>query len=83
MILNYVMEARAARFQDYVAAVGEGEIVTRSMMAERMGASYSTALYNLDRAVTEGALARFVVTGAAQQTAWGYAHPGVQLQLEW
>jgi len=74
MIINQTMDTRAARFVDYAEEVGEGEVVTRSVMAARMGAAYSTARYNLDRAATEGLLAKFVVSGPNNQTAWGYAH---------
>lgn len=73
----------APRWVEYVVAVGQGEIVTRTDMAQRMGVHYSTAMYHLDRAVSEGALHRAIcVSNRGNQSCWGYALPETMLQLE-
>lgn len=76
VIQGELVGTRAARFLEYAAAVGEGEIVSRRQMAERMGASYGAALYNLERAVSEGALNKQYGFASSQQPGWLYALPG-------
>jgi response regulator of citrate/malate metabolism len=64
---------RGITYERYVDAIGQGEIVSRSMMAERMGVSYTTAQYHLDRAVQEGELNR-AYGYIGRQPGWVYAH---------
>lgn len=71
---------RAAKFLDYVDRVGRGEIVSRGDMQERMGVAYSTALYHLERAVSEGYLHKqhgFI----DRQPGWLYALPETMPKL--
>lgn len=71
------MENRAVRFLDYVDSIRAGELVSRSMMAERMGCSYFTAMYNLEKAVSERALKK-VVGYIGLQAGWLYCLPQTQ-----
>lgn len=66
---------RAARFLEFAAEIGEGEIVSRSQMARRLKVSYGSALYNLERAVTEGVLRKQYGFASSNQPGWLYAHP--------
>lgn len=68
--------SRAARYIEYADAVGEGEIVSRSQMARRMNSSYGAALYNLERAVSEGLLKKAYGFASQRQPGWVYALPG-------
>ena len=68
-----IVGSRAAAFLDYVDAIGRGGLVSRREMAERMGVSYSTARYNLDRAVAEKYLNRQYGFVTANQPGWLYA----------
>lgn len=70
----------AAVYMEYADKVGQGEIVSRADMAERMGVGYSTAKYHLDRAVNAGLLNRAVVW-IGRQTGWGYAQPETMPRL--
>lgn len=71
---------RAVRFYDYADSIGVGELVSRIKMAERMNAAYSTALYNLERAVSEGLLCK-VVGIIDMQVGWLYCLPSTHEQL--
>jgi hypothetical protein len=73
---------RAARFLEYAAQVGQGEVVSRAMMAERMGCSYSTARYNLERAALEGVLNKAYGFASAKQPGWIYARPEDMPKIE-
>lgn len=77
-----IVGSRAARFFDYVRAIGKGEVVSRAMMAERMGCAYSTAHYNLERAVMEGYLNKAYGFASAQQPGWIYALPETMPRME-
>lgn len=68
-----IVGSRAARFLDYVDAIGKGAIVSRSEMAEMMSVSYSTARYNLERAVSEGYLNKQYGFVTDNQPGWLYA----------
>lgn len=76
-----VGRARALRYLDYVDLIGVGELVSRDDVAGRMGCPYSTALYNLERAVSEGALNKMY--GIINvQPGWLYALPVTMPRLE-
>jgi predicted ArsR family transcriptional regulator len=61
-------------WEEYVSAIEPGEIVSRAMMAHRMGVHKNTATFHLERAVGEGALNKgFGWTG--RQGGWVYARP--------
>lgn len=74
------MENRAVRFLDYVDRIGAGQLVSRWGMARKMNCSYSTAVYNLERAVSEGVL-RKVIGIVEGQTGWLYCLPETQRSL--
>lgn len=68
------VEIRGITFEQYIDAIGAGEVVSRRQMAERMHVSYTTAQYHLDRAVAEGHLVRqhgYI----GRQPGWVYARP--------
>lgn len=73
--------SRAVKYQEYAAAIGQGEVVSRWDMARRFGVVYSTARYNLERAVREGVLQKFVGYASDNQVGWVYALPGTMKQL--
>lgn len=77
-----IVGTRAARFLDYVREIGEGEYVSRSIMAERMGTTYSSARYNLDMAVREGWLNRVYGYASETQPGWIYARVESMPRLE-
>jgi len=77
-----IVGRRAARYLDYARAVGQGEIVSRQMMAERMGVSYSTARYNLEIAVSENVLNKQYGFASESQPGWIYALPETMPKLE-
>lgn len=66
---------RAVRFFAYVDKIKPGELVTRKDMEIRMEAAYSTATYNLDRAVSEGWLNRQWGYASENQPGWLYGLP--------
>lgn len=72
---------RALRYLDYVDQIGKGEIVTRKDMAEKMGCSYSAAMYNLERAVANGALNKQYGYATENQPGWLYALPATMPRL--
>ena len=76
-----IVGGRAVRYFDYVNAIGQGELVTRSDMALRMGASYSAVMYNLERAVLEGALNKAYGYATENQPGWLYALPETMPRL--
>lgn len=76
------IQSRAARFLDYCDAIGAGEVVNRAQMAERMGVTYSTARYNLERAVSEGALNKQYGFATDHQPGYIYALPETMPRLE-
>lgn len=74
-------EPGGAVYMFYTGAIGEGEVVSRSDMAKRMGVHYSTAMYHLERAVKAGELNKAVVW-VGNQTGWGYALPATMPRLK-
>lgn len=68
-----IIGSRAARFLDYVDAIGAGEFVSRLDMAQKMGCCRSTATYNLERAWTEGYLNKVYGYASTDQPGWIYA----------
>lgn len=68
-------------WEEYVRAIGQGDIVTRSAMAEIMGVCKNTAAYHLERAVNAGALHK-QLGWAGNQGGWVYALPDTMPQLE-
>lgn len=66
---------RKLRYTDYVLAITIGELVTRRDMQKRMGDSYSATLYNLESAVTAGALKKVWCFVNGNQPGWAYGRP--------
>jgi hypothetical protein len=77
-----IVGSRAARFLDYVSAIGEGELVTRQDMSSRMDCHYQTARYHLERAVLEGYLNKVYGYVRENQPGWLYALPDTMPKLE-
>ena len=73
---------RAIRFLDYVDAIGEGELVSRSDMAAHFEVAYGTALYHLERAVSEGYLNKVYGFATKAQPGWLYARKDTMPRLE-
>jgi hypothetical protein len=73
---------RALRYLDYVDAIGKGETVSRRDMMCRLNAAYSTAQYNLERAVSEGELHKVYGFATDTQPGWLYALPETMPKLE-
>lgn len=67
-----IIGSRAATFLEYVDEMGQGGIVSRREMAQRMGVNYSTARYNLERAVSEGYLNKRYGYVTEHQPGWLY-----------
>ena len=65
---------RAITYHDYVAAIGQGEAVSRQDMAKRMQVTYSTALYHLERAVSARELYK-AYGFIDRQPGWLYCKP--------
>lgn len=65
---------RGVTYEEYARAVGEGECYSRTMMAVKMGVSYTTAQYHLERAVAEGLLNK-AYGYIGRQPGWVYALP--------
>lgn len=74
--------SRALKFLDYVDKVGQGDIVSRRDMCARMQAPYSTVVYNLERAVSEGYLNKQYGFASADQPGWLYALPGTMPNMK-
>jgi len=71
----------ALTYNAWVDAIGQGEIVSRAQMAERMEASYSTANFHLERAVAAGLLNKqWGYIG--KQSGWVYGSPETLPRLE-
>jgi transposase len=62
----------AAMYIEYAKLFQTGETLSRRQVADRMGVPYTTALYNLERAVDEGLLQKAVVWTKRNSTGWGY-----------
>lgn len=77
-----IVGSRAARYLDYVDQIGQGEIVTRKQMAIRMNCSYSSAQYNLERAVLEKELNKQYGFASENQPGWLYALPSTMPRME-
>jgi hypothetical protein len=75
-------EPRALRYLDYVDDLRVGEVVSRADMARRMKCAYSTAMYNLERAVSEGELHKAYGFATSKQPGWLYALPATMPRLE-
>lgn len=72
---------RAAKFLLYVEHFGAGDVRSRKEVARLMGVPYSTALYNLERAVTEGYLNKRVGYASENHAGWLYALPETMPRL--
>lgn len=64
----------------YTDAIGEGEIVSRSIMARRMKVNTTTAKYHLERAVEAGEINR-AWGSIGNQRGWVYALPSTMPKL--
>ena len=72
----------AVRYQDYVSAIGEGEVWSRQDFMEVMGKSYSTVRYHLDNAVKAGVLNCAVGDVSESKVGWLYALPTTMPRME-
>lgn len=72
---------RAMVYQHYPQHFGVGEVLSRRMVAERVGCSYSNAAYHLERAVSNGLLNKQYGFAQANQPGWVYALPETMPRL--
>jgi hypothetical protein len=71
---------RGITYRDYPQMFRVGELLSRKQVAERVGRSYGTALYHLERAVSAGLLLK-IYSYIGNQPGWGYCLPETQLGI--
>ena len=70
--LTYDFE-RGITYEQYAGVIGEGEVLSRKEVAERVGKHYSTVTYHLERAVSAGLINKAYGYTASGQPGWVYA----------
>lgn len=79
---NELVGERAITYLEYPHYFQDGVILSRRQVADRVGRSYSTAVYHLERAVSAGLLNKAWGFATTQQPGWVYALPETMPRLE-
>lgn len=72
---------RGITYQAYPLLFKRGDVLSRADVADRVGRSYTTAMYHLERAVSAGMLHK-VYGMIGVQPGWLYALPETMPRLE-